>query len=84
MPLSQLLTAKEPKIILVVLDAIRNILITAKAFEKLEQACLHLEEIGGLTKIETLQNHDNEEVYRKALFIIEKFFSEEVSVMSTD
>jgi importin subunit alpha-2 len=78
MPLCAMLSAKDPKIILVVLDAIRNILITAKAFDKLEAACLHLEEIGGLNKIENLQTHENEEVYRKALYIIEKFFATEV------
>lgn len=55
----------------------------AKAFDKLEEACIHFEEIGGLTKIENLQTHENEQVYHKALHIIEEFFSEEVSWSSS-
>lgn len=71
-PFCNLLNAKDNQVVQVVLDGINNIL---KMAGENEAVATLIEECGGLDKIETLQNHENEDIYKLAYEIIDQFFS---------
>uniref|UniRef100_A0A8C1UKL3 Importin subunit alpha n=1 Tax=Cyprinus carpio TaxID=7962 RepID=A0A8C1UKL3_CYPCA len=72
-PFCNLLTVKDAQVVQVVLDGLSNILKMAD--EEAETIANLIEECGGLEKIEQLQNHENEDIYKLAYEIIDQFFS---------
>ncbi|KAG5895328.1 hypothetical protein JTB14_000599 [Gonioctena quinquepunctata] len=75
-PLCNLLNSKDYKTVAVVLDGLANILNAANKMGEVEKVAIMIEECGGLDGIESLQSHDNEKIYEKALNIIENYFSD--------
>eukprot|EP00051_Salpingoeca_urceolata_P032285 m.15073 g.15073 ORF g.15073 m.15073 type:complete len:523 (-) comp4952_c0_seq1:861-2429(-) len=80
-PLCDLLNVQDPKILEVALDALENILKVGEADSRLQgtanEYAYHIEQCGGLERIEFLQSHENDKVYECAFNIIDKFFGPE-------
>eukprot|EP00928_Gymnodinium_smaydae_P049327 TRINITY_DN3309_c0_g3_i1.p2 TRINITY_DN3309_c0_g3~~TRINITY_DN3309_c0_g3_i1.p2 ORF type:complete len:537 (+),score=159.40 TRINITY_DN3309_c0_g3_i1:2128-3738(+) len=78
-PIIDLLSVSDTKIIGVALEALENILkagLAKQAESGLAEnpCCALIEQADGLTKIEALQEDPNEEVYHKAMHILETYF----------
>jgi importin subunit alpha-1 len=81
-PLCDLLSIVDTKIVEVALNGLDNILKVgqqeaARSADAANPYALKIEECNGLDRIEFLQSHQNEKIYKKAFQIIEAFFSQE-------
>lgn len=79
-PFCNLLESKDWNTVIVILDGLANILGAAEKMGEADRVAIMIEENGGLDKLETLQTHDNEQVYQKSMAIIDTFFSEGVRI----
>jgi len=80
-PLCDLLTCNDPRIIIVAIEAIENILKIGEMDSKSNGGqniySDFVEEAEGIEKIEQLQTHQNNEIYEKAVKILEQYLSGE-------
>jgi len=80
-PLCDLLICGDNNIINISLDALENILKVGELDardnpDNQNLMALQIEECGGIEKINDLQGHENDEIYRKAYNIIDLYFSD--------
>uniref|UniRef100_A0A3P9M5X8 Importin subunit alpha n=1 Tax=Oryzias latipes TaxID=8090 RepID=A0A3P9M5X8_ORYLA len=75
-PFCSLLSVKDSQVVQVVLDGLKNILIMAG--QEASTIAEIIEECGGLEKIEQLQQHENEDIYKLAFEIIDQYFSGDI------
>ncbi|KAI5680503.1 hypothetical protein M9H77_01730 [Catharanthus roseus] len=82
-PLCDLLVCPDPRIVTVCLEGLENILKVGEAEKNLGNTgdvnvfAQMIDEAEGLEKIENLQSHDNNEIYEKAVKILETYWLEE-------
>jgi len=80
-PLCDLLTVNDSKIVTIALEALENILKVGEADAKESgthnQMATLIAEAEGLTKIEDLQAHNNNEIYQKSINMLENYFGVE-------
>lgn len=75
-PMCNLLNSKDWKTVIVALDGLANILNAAHKLGEVDKVALMIEECGGLDLMESLQAHENDQVYEKVLAIMENYFAE--------
>mmetsp|Transcript_30788 Transcript_30788/g.66057 ORF Transcript_30788/g.66057 Transcript_30788/m.66057 type:complete len:564 (-) Transcript_30788:74-1765(-) len=79
-PLCDLLTCSDPRIVSVAMEGLENILKVGEADKQLQgpnafnMFAKEIDECEGVDKIENLQNHQNTDIYNKAVNIIEVYF----------
>ena len=77
-PLCDLLTCNDPRLVTVALEGIENVLKAgeheATTGNGTNPYTAFVDEAEGLDKLEQLQTHNNEEVYKKAVHILETYF----------
>ncbi|KAK4769368.1 hypothetical protein SAY86_027518 [Trapa natans] len=82
-PLCDLLICSDPKIVIVCLEGLENILKVGEADKErglnngINIYLVMIDECGGLDKIDHLQSHDNNEIYEKAVKILEAYWADE-------
>jgi hypothetical protein len=78
-PISDILDMNDSRILMVALEAISNLLkaggsVSGDNEGKTNEIAIKFDEIGGLTKMEALQEHPNVKIYKKVVEIMEQHY----------
>lgn len=82
-PLCDLLICPDPRIVTVCLEGLENLLKVGETDKEMGMNggvniyAQMIDECEGLDKIENLQTHDNNDIYEKAVKVLEKYWAEE-------
>jgi len=79
-PLLDLLQASEPRVVLVALEALDNLLRVGDRDSRetgVNEYASEIEKLRGIDRIEALNYHPNQEIYEKAVNILETYFAAE-------
>lgn len=76
-PLCNLLSVSDSKVITVALEGLENILRIAQAANVLEQVVNIMHNCDGVSAIEELQNHENVNIYTRAVKVLETYLGAE-------
>jgi len=78
-PMCELFICPDPKIVMVAMEGIENILRVGKRdapqYGGVNKFAEFVEECGGLDKLEELQQHENEGIYHKAVEMLKNYFN---------
>ncbi|ETI56771.1 hypothetical protein F441_00822 [Phytophthora nicotianae CJ01A1] len=78
-PLCDLLEVKDAKVVIVALEGLENILRAGESQKTndINDVATMIDEADGVTKIQALQYHANEDIYLKSMKIVEQYFNGE-------
>jgi len=76
-PLCTLLSIHDAKVITVALEGLENILRVGQTAGMLDRIVQVVTDCGGITHIEDLQNHENSQIYSRAVKMLETYFGGE-------
>lgn len=80
-PMCAMLQAGDPRMVTITLDFIEELCkagaaVASEKGESENKAMIWLDEAGGIDKLEELQEHKNEDIYRKAVHILETYLGD--------
>lgn len=76
-PFLSLLEAKDARTVKVVLSGLTNLFQLAEKLGNAENFAVMIETYGSLERLESLQHHENEEIYKMAYQLVDTYFLEE-------